>query len=154
MIKIQYLLPKDLVESPLWIVQDSISNKLYNYFSSNKKRIKFSHEKFEEKFDIYCKDNVEAYETINPLFIENLLQLLVQHGSRYELYLFGNEIYIKHNITRPMVQLSIFSSIFKNLSSPSCYLPLYEEVRHIIHIIDQLKLHHNDKTFFSNTKLG
>ena len=93
---------------------------------------------FEQKFDVYTDDEVNARYLITPSFMERLLSLKLAFKAEKVSCAF----YDKYLIVALSTKLDLFSicSLLKRVDDMQQFYQMYEEIESIIKLIDHFKL--------------
>lgn len=97
-----------------------------NHFTSDLRRVGLGESRFEEAFEVYSNDQVEARYLIHPVFIERLLALEAQFGGKELRGAFvagdlliaieGGDRFELGNMFKPLSDVSRFQSILGDIS--------------------------------------
>ncbi|MEM6720470.1 MAG: DUF3137 domain-containing protein [Bacteroidota bacterium] len=127
----------------LFLIADfnkEIENETYVYSSGGKwfsrfKRVKLEDPEFEDRFNVYSDDQIEARYILTPKMMQRIVDVEDRFGANLYLSFRGNNVYIAIKQSQNM-----FESSFNDEVSFTQVAYFLEEVRSILDIINELDL--------------
>lgn len=121
------------IHSETRVVQEGES--FFDNWFSKKTRVKLESPKFEEMFNTYSQDQVEARYILTPAMMERIIDLQKSMNSRIRLSFRGTKVYIAISNNYNYFEADIDKPI-----NPAQVERIFNEIRHCIEIIDILDL--------------
>jgi len=111
---------------------------------------------FEQKFDVYCQDDIESRKLLTPDFMYRILDYSnkIWKKRKYSFYFKDNIFYIKLDLTKVKswyMDVNMFSNVFKNLKA---YIEFYVEIKNIKSLSQDLKLFYFDTWSYNKTVIS
>jgi hypothetical protein len=147
--KIEFKDSKYLINKKISIVNDfhNKSKFLSKIGFKNKNRVVLENLDFEDKFDVYCEDEILARQILNQDFMYKLYDFIkkFQFKRIFEFYFYKNTLYIKYDIFNSIWKWNLWNPDIYKLRDISYYVNFYIEIKNTLSLIDDLKLFYYDK---------
>lgn len=152
--KIDFKTPKRTIRQSVKVIPNSNSR-----FKTKENLVSLEHQEFEEYFDVYSTDPLEARMILTPNVMDKLAQLIKSTWSSYSFNFIDNIFYIKNTLYndtgwvmdynpknsqegQSVINVDRDNSIEKN---SGIYRKFYNEILHIQQLVDALNVDYFNK---------
>ena len=123
-----------IFQSNVYVCQKKFNN--INNYHKEFHKVKLEDIEFNEQFDVYAENDVDAFYILTPIMIESLKNIIRENNGKYLFCFVDNKLHIGLESNKNLYEWSIF----KKIDVEKCEEVVLKEMNLITQVVDVLNL--------------